>query len=87
MENDTKINALCDEAKAVGKQHALLRVQRYAVGLMNANKGDIILVLVMKNLLAAIDGYHREADAEFASASERFAAIVAAESEAANASA
>ena len=65
-----------DEAKAIGKQRALLRVQRYAVELLNANKGDITTTLTLKNLLAAIDGYHREADAEFAAASERFARIV-----------
>ncbi len=38
--------------------------------------------LIMNNLIAAIDGFDREAAADFADAAERFAKIV--ESEAAN---
>lgn len=83
MEKDTKIAALCDEAKAVGKQRAYQQVRRYALGLLRANSGDIVTTLIMRNLIAAIDSYDREAEADFKAASERFARIV--ESEAANA--
>lgn len=85
MEPDTKIAALCDEARAIGKQHAHQRVRRYALGLLRANSGDIVTTLIMRNLVAAIDSFDKDADAEFAAASERFAAIVKAESEASNA--
>ena len=77
MANDTKISALCDEAKAIGKQHAHQRVRRYALGLLRANSGDIVTTLIMRNLVAAIDSFDKEVDAEFAAASERFARIVA----------
>ena len=76
MGNDTKVSALCDEAKAIGKQTAHQRIRRYALELMRANKGDVVTTLIMRNLLAAIDGFDKEAGAEFAAASERFAAIV-----------
>lgn len=82
MESDSKIAALCDEAKAIGAQRAHQRVRRYALELLRANKGDIVTTLIMNNLIAAIDGFDREAAADFADAAERFAKIV--ESEAAN---
>lgn len=80
MGNDTKVSALCDEAKAIGKQTAHQRIRRYALELMRANKGDAVTTLIMRNLLAAIDGFDKEAGAEFAAASERFARIVKDES-------
>lgn len=82
MESDTKTSALCDEAKALGKQHAHQRVRRYTLELLRANSGDLVTALVLRNLLAAIDGFDREAEAEFSAASDRFAKIVQSEIEA-----
>lgn len=83
MECNTKIGALCDEARAIGKKTAYQRIRRYALELLRANSGDIVTALVMRNLLAAIDGFDREAEAEFAAAAEEFARIANADTNAA----
>lgn len=80
---NTKIEALCAEAKAIGKQAAHQRIRRYALELLRANSGDIVTALVMRNMIAAIDGFDREADAEFMAASEEFARIIKADANAA----
>lgn len=76
---NTKIDALCAEAKAIGRQAAYQRIRRYALELLRANSRDVVTALVMRNMLAAIDGFDREAEAEFMAASEEFARIVRAE--------